>query len=428
MISTSLIVLLIVFVILCVIGFPIALALGVSACIAVLAVMGVPMTIIVEKLQLGADSYLLMAVPLFILAANIMNASGVSRRIFGFARSIVGSFHGALAHANIVASVVFAGISGSAIADSASLGKIELQAMDEQGYPKDYAAAVTCASATIGPIFPPSIPLVLYAGIASQSVGKLFLGGVVPGLMIAAALMVQIAFIAKKHGFPRDGKKTFKQILISFKDSFLAILTPIIILCGICFGWFTPTESASITVLYALILGLFVFKELKLSMIPGILKDTLITSGVVLLIISAASAFSWVLTVGQLGASLTAFAASVPNKFLFLLAINVVLLLLGMVMESTAILTVITPFLIPAAQAFGIDLVHFGVILVLNRMIGMSTPPFGMGLFTVSQVAGIPIERSVKSILPFLPVMFIVLMLVTYIPDVVTLLPNLLMK
>lgn len=216
--------------------------------------------------------------------------------------------------------------------------------------------------------------------------------------------------------------------MISFKESFLAILTPVIILCGICFGWFTPTESASITVLYALILGFFVFKELKLSMIPGILKDTLVTSGVVLLIISAASAFSWVLTVGQLGASITAFAASVPNKYLFLLAINLVLLLLGMVMESTAILTVITPFLIPVVRAFGIDLVHFGVMLVLNLMIGMSTPPFGMGLFTVSQVADIPIERSVKAILPFLPVMFIVLMLVTYIPGFVTMLPNLLMK
>ena len=428
MISTSLIVLLIVFVVLCVIGFPIAKALAMSACVAVLAVMRVPMTVIVEKLQLGADSYLLMAVPLFILAANIMNASGVSRRIFGFARSIVGSFYGALAHANVLASVVFAGISGSAIADSASLGKIELQAMEEQGYPTDYSAAVTCASATIGPIFPPSIPLVLYAGIASESVGKLFLGGVIPGLMIAAALMVQIAFIAKKNGFPRDGKKTYLQILISFKESFLAILTPVIILCGICFGWFTPTESASITVLYALILGFFVFKELKLSMIPGILKDTLVTSGVVLLIISAASAFSWVLTVGQLGASITAFAASVPNKYLFLLAINLVLLLLGMVMESTAILTVITPFLIPVVRAFGIDLVHFGVMLVLNLMIGMSTPPFGMGLFTVSQVADIPIERSVKAILPFLPVMFIVLILVTYIPGFVTMLPNLLMK
>jgi len=428
MISTSLIVLLLVFVVLCVIGLPIALALAVAAAIAVLGVLGVPMTIIVEKLQLGADSYLLMAVPLFILAANIMNASGVSRRIFGFARSIVGNFYGALAHANVIASVVFAGISGSAIADSASLGKIEIQAMDEQGYPRDYAAAITCASATIGPIFPPSIPLVLYAGIASQSVGRLFLGGVVPGLLIAAALMVQIAFIAKKKGFPRDEKKTFKQILIAFKDSFLAILTPIIILCGICFGWFTPTESASITVLYALILGFFVFKELKISDLPGILMDTVVTSGVVLLIIAAASAFSWVLTVGQLGASLTAFAASVPNKILFLLAINFVLLLLGMFMESTAILTVITPFLIPAAQAFGIDLVHFGVMLVLNLMIGMSTPPFGMGLFTVSQVANISIERGVKAILPFIPVMIIVLLLVSYVPQVVTFLPNLLMK
>ena len=425
--GNSLVVLIVLFIALLIIGFPIAAALSLSACASILFTMDVPPTILVEKLQLGADSYLMMSVPLFILAANIMNASGVSRRIFDMARAIVGSFPGALAHANVIASVVFGGISGSAIADSASLGKIEIEAMRKQGYPVEYAAAVTAASATIGPIFPPSIPLVLYAGIASQSVGKLFLGGIVPAILIALALMVQISFTARKRNFPRDERMSVKEILITFKDSFFAMMTPIIILCGICFGWFTPTESASITVLYALILGMFVFRELKIEMLPQILLDTIVTSGVVLLIVAAASLFSWVLTVGQLGAALTAFAASVPNRILFLLVINLVLLLLGMVMETTAILIVITPFLIPVAQAFGVDLVHFGVMLVLNLMIGLSTPPFGMGLFTVSQVAGIPIEKNVKAILPFIPPMIIVLLLVTFIPEISTWLPNLLM-
>lgn len=425
--GNSLAVLIILFVVLMLIGFPIAVSLSVSACASIFFTMDVPLTILVEKLQLGADSYLMMSVPMFILGANIMNASGVSRRIFDMARALVGSIPGALAHANVIASVVFGGISGSAIADSASLGKIEIEAMKDQGYPTEYAAAVTAASATIGPIFPPSIPLVLYAGIASESVGKLFLAGIVPALFIAAALMVQISFTAKKRGFPTDEKKTFKQILITFKDSFFATLTPIIILCGICFGWFTPTESASIVVLYALILGLFVFKELKLSMLPQILLETIVTSGVVLLIVAAASLFSWVLTIGQLGSVLTAFAASVRNKVLFLIAINLVLLILGMVMETTAILIVITPFLIPVAQAFGVDLIHFGVMLVLNLMIGLSTPPFGMGLFTVSQVAGIPIEKNVKAILPFIPPMLLILVLVTFIPGISTWLPNLLM-
>lgn len=425
--GNSLLVLIGLFILLTIIGFPIAAALSLSACASIFFTMHVPATILVEKLQLGADSYLMMSVPLFILAANIMNASGVSRRIFDMARALVGNFPGALAHANVIASVVFGGISGSAIADSASLGKIEIEAMKEQGYPPEYAAAVTAASATIGPIFPPSIPLVLYAGIASQSVGRLFLAGIIPALLIASALIVQIFFTAKKRGFPRDERKSLRQILCTFKDSFFAMLTPVIILCGICFGWFTPTESASITVLYALILGLFVFRELKWSMLPQIMLDTIVTSGVVLLIVAAASLFSWVLTVGQLGAALTAFAAGVSNKFLFLIAINAVLLLLGMVMETTAILIVITPFLIPVAQAFGVDLIHFGVMLVLNLMIGLSTPPFGMGLFTVSQVAGIPIEKNVKSILPFIPPMLIVLVLVTFIPQISTWLPNILM-
>lgn len=416
------------FAVLAAIGMSLGMALCVAALLSVMFTMNVPLTIIVEKLELGADNYMMIAIPLFVLAANIMNYAGVSERIFRFARAVVGPFPGALGHANIIASVVFAGISGSAIADSAALGKVEIQAMNEQGYPRDYSAAITCASATIGPIIPPSIPLVLYAGIASQSVGRLFLGGILPGLILAAVLMAQNHIISVKRNYPRDEKLTFREVCWSFVRSFLPIMTPVIIVGGIVGGLFTPTEAAAITGVYAFMLGFFVYRELKLSMLPKILMETLETSAIVMLIVSGASAFNWVLTVGQLGNMLTNFAAAVsgtPMVFMFVTVF--VLLVLGMFMESTAILIVITPFLVPVAQSFGVDLVYFGVVVVLTLMIGLCTPPFGMGLFTVAQVADLPVEKVLKSIMPFIPPLLIALVIVILFPGVITWLPSVLM-
>ena len=357
--NVTLVLLIVLFAVLAVIGVPLALALGLSTFVSLALTTDMLLVVIAQKVQLGADSYLMMAVPLFILAANIMNYSGVTERIFRFARAIVGSMPGALGHANVVASVVFAGISGSAIADSASLGNIEIKSMEDQGYPTEYAAAITVASATIGPIFPPSIPLVIYAGIASVSVGKLFMGGVVPGLIIALALMV--------------------------------------------------------------------YKELKLSYLPRIFKETMMTTGIVMFIVAAANAFSYVLTICKLGNVLTDMAAAMPNAITFIIVVNILLLILGMFMESTAILIVITPVLVPVAQAMGIDLVYFGVMMVLNLMIGLATPPFGMGLFTVSQVAKLPVEKTVKAILPFIPVLLVVLLMIIFMPALVTWLPSIVM-
>jgi tripartite ATP-independent transporter DctM subunit len=408
------------------VGMPLALALGVSTLITIIFTMKVPLSIVVERMLLGVDSFLLLAVPLFILAANIMNKAGVTDRIFYFARSLVGRFPGALGHANILASVVFAGISGSAVADSAALGSIEIKAMEDQGYPKKFAAAVTCASATIGPIFPPSIPMVIYGGMAGVSVGKLFIGGVIPGLLIAVALMAINHYMSVKNSYPRDEKFTLKQIWQAFWNSFLPIMTPVLIVGGIVLGIFTPTEAAAFTVFYAFILGFFVYRELKWSMIPEIFMDTIVTTSIVMFIISTASAFSWLLTVGRLGTVLTKWASSAGSPLMFLIIINVILFILGMVMETTAVLIVMTPFFVPIAQALGIDLVHFGVMMVLNLMIGLSTPPFGLGLFTVSQVADLPIEEVVSGILPFIPVLVIVLILVMLVPAMTLWLPGLL--
>lgn len=424
--NATLILLIAVFASFVVLGVPIALSLGLASLIAVFFTTDQPLLVLMQKVQYGADSYLMMAIPLFVLAANIMNKSGVTDRLFRFARAIVGFMPGALGHANIVASIIFAGMSGSAIADSASLGNIEIKSMKDQGYPTEYAAAVTAASATIGPIFPPSIPLVIYAGIASVSIGKLFLGGVFPGLILGFTLMVLNHFISVKKHYPRDEKLTGKQILLSLKSAIFPIMAPVILLCGIIFGWFTPTEAAAVIVLYAFILGFFVYRELKLSDMPGIFMDTIMTTGITMFIVAMASAFSYVLTICRIGDSLTAIAAAMPSKFLFILVVNIILFLLGMVMESTAILIIITPILAPVVNQLGIDMVYFGVMMILNLMIGMCTPPFGMSLFTVSQVAKLPIEKTMKSILPFIPALVIALILVAAVPATITWLPTLL--
>ena len=364
--NATLILLIAVFASFVVLGVPIALSLGLASLIAVFFTTDQPLLVLMQKVQYGADSYLMMAIPLFVLAANIMNKSGVTDRLFRFARAIVGFMPGALGHANIVASIIFAGMSGSAIADSASLGNIEIKSMKDQGYPTEYAAAVTAASATIGPIVPPSIPLVIYGGIASVSIGKLFLGGVFPGLILGFTLMVLNHFISVKKHYPRDEKLTGKQILLSLKSAIFPIMAPVILLCGIIFGWFTPTEAAAVIVLYAFILGFFVYRELKLSDMPGIFMDTIMTTGITMFIVAMASAFSYVLTICRIGDSLTAIAAAMPSKFLFILVVNIILFLLGMVMESTAILIIITPILAPVVNQLGIDMVYFGVMMVLD--------------------------------------------------------------
>jgi len=406
-------------------GLPLAIGLGASTLITIITSMDMSMSVIAERLLLGVDSFTLLAVPLFIFAAGIMNRAGVTTRMFNFARVLVGSLPGSLGHANIIASIIFSGISGSAVADSAALGAIEIKAMEDQGYPKKYAAAITCASATIGPIIPPSIPMVIYAGIASASVGKLFLGGVVPGLLIGITLMVMNHIISIKNNYPGDNRYTIRQVLKSFIESFLPVLTPVLIVGGILMGVFTPTEAAAFTVFYAFVLGFFIYKEFKFNMLPEILFETVVTSSIVMFILASAAAFSWILTVGRLGDILMKFANTISSPLIFLAVINIALIILGMFMETTAVLIIMTPFFLIPAHTLGIDITHLGVMIVLNLMIGLSTPPFGLGLFTVSKVAKIKIEEVVVGILPFIPVLFIVLILIILFPQLVLWFPSL---
>ncbi|MBP1933352.1 TRAP transporter large permease [Ammoniphilus resinae] len=415
------------FTFLSIVGMPLGFGLGIATMIAILATMNIPLNIVMERMLLGVDSFLFVAIPLFMMAASIMNRAGVTDRILAFATSLVGHIPGGLGHSNVVASIIFGGISGSAIADSAALGKIEIEAMTKQGYPKKFSAALTCASATIGPIFPPSIPMVIYGGIAGVSVGKLFLGGILPGLLIAACLMIMVYYFAIRKNYPRE-PFSLKRVKDDFLASFFPVMTPVLIVGGITLGVFTPTEAAAFTVLYAFILGFFVYRELKISMLPEILMETITTSAVVMFIISTASAFSWVLTRAQLGRVLSEWASSAGSVAAFLIVVNVILLILGMVMESTAILIIMTPLLVPVAQVLGIDLVHFGIMMVLNLMIGLCTPPFGLSLFTVSQIANMSLEDLMKAILPFIPFLLIALLLVMFIPSLTTWIPSLFFK
>lgn len=423
----NIIVILVLLIILIVLGMPIALALGISTFISLYFFSTIPLTILIEKMLLGVDNYLLLAIPLFVLAANIMNRAGITTRIFTFARSLVGRLPGALAHANIVASIFFAGMSGSAVADSAALGKIEIKAMEDQGYPKKFAAAVTCASATIGPIFPPSIPMVIYAGIAQVSVAKLFVGGVIPGLLIAVVLMTMVHFISVKNSYPVDAEFSWQDVTHSFIDAFLPLLAPVIVIGGILAGFFSPTEAAAIATLYAIIVG-FIYKELKFADFPEIFVETALTSSVILFIISTSSAFSWYLNINQIGMILISFVKEFGITALsFIIISNIMLILLGMFMETTTLLIILTPLLLPIANSLQINLVYMGVLIVFNLMIGLTSPPFGLGLFTVSEISETPLEDVITAVLPFIPVLIIALILTIIFPQIIVWLPNMML-
>jgi tripartite ATP-independent transporter DctM subunit len=384
------------------------------------------MTSAPQRLIGGIDSFPLLAVPCFILAGIAMNTGGVTERIYGFARALVGHFTGGLGHVNVTGSLIFSGMSGSAIADAGGLGLLEVKAMREDGYPADFAGALTCASCIIGPLVPPSIPMVLYGVIANASVGALFLAGIVPGLLTALFLMVHVYFYARRRNFPRHPRATIAQLWVAFKRAFLALITPAIIMGGIFGGIFTPTEAAAVAAIYALALGLFIYGDLKFSDLPRIFKEAVNTSAVVGFIVAGASLFSWVLARERVPQQIAeAFLGLSDNPHVILLVINVVLLILGCFMEGIAIMILMVPVFMPVVQQLGIDATHFGVIVVMNLMIGILTPPFGVALFTVAKVGNIPFEDLARAILPFLPPLILVLVIVTHFPALVMWLPRL---
>ncbi|MCI9669910.1 MAG: TRAP transporter large permease, partial [Oscillospiraceae bacterium] len=389
--------------------------------------LGYPLVVIGQKMVSGVDSFLLIAVPLFILAGNLMNAGKITEKLFDTAKELVGWIPGGLAHANVVASIIFAGMSGSAVADAGGLGAIEMEAMKTNGYDEEFSGAVTASSSVIGPVFPPSIPLIIYGSVASVSVDKLFMGGVVPGVLMGILLMIMIlgfAIVRKYECHPFNFMKLIRQFLYSIP----ALMTPIIILCGFVVGWFTPTEASSIAVIYSLLIALFLYRTLDWKSFLKCLKDSAISSANTLFIIGTSTLFTYVMAMeGISGQMANAILGLSSNPNVILLVINVLLLVLGMVMEPGAILTLMLPVLLPIAKGLNLDLVQFGVMIVLNLMIGQVTPPFGVCLFVISDVNKMKLEKLYKAVLPFLIPLILTLLLVTYIPGIVTFLPNLLL-
>lgn len=413
-----------IFLTLMLIGMPIGFALFSSSIIFIIA-NGMPLVMVSQKLISGVSSFPLIAISFFILAGTIMNSAGITKRIFNFSNSIVGHWRGGLAYVNIMNSVIFAGMSGSAIADAGGIGSIETQAMIDAGFDDDFSVAVTGASSIIGPIIPPSVPMVIFAVTSGVSTGRLFAGGFIPGLLLAIAMGIVVYVYSKKRNMKKAKRSTLKEIWKSFAYGFFALLTPVILIGGMMSGVFTPTEASIVAVFYALILG-FLYGEIKLKDIPGLLRSTLKTTTGILFILGAASLFSWLLTITQTPQKMAlAFAATFTNKYVAMFMLNIFFLLLGCLMDSDPIMIILVPILMPLIKVYGIDPVHFGVIMTVNLMIGLLTPPVGLVLYTLNSTSGVSIPRISKAIFPFLVVLFLMNLIFTYVPVIVTFLPNL---
>ncbi|HPU61754.1 MAG TPA: TRAP transporter large permease [Bacillota bacterium] len=412
------------FLLMIVLGFPIAFALGLSSLL-YMVINGIPLLVIPQVIASAFESFPLMAIPLFMLAGQLMNSGGITNRIFKFANYLVGHIPGGLGHVNVVASMIFAGMSGSAVADSAGLGSIEIEAMVNEGFDPDFSAAITAASSTIGPVIPPSIPMVLYGSLAGVSVGKLFIGGIIPGVLMGVALMIGCYIQAIRFNYPRHPRVGPRTIAKSFISAAPSLATPAIIIGGIMTGVFTPTEAAGVAVVYALILGIFIYKELTWRDFLRNLLDVGRSTTSIMLIVSMASVFGWVLAYEMIPQQVaSAILSYTTNPYAVLFLINIILLIAGCFMETIAIILVLVPMLVPVVNAVGIDLLHFGLVVVLNVMIGLITPPVGVCLYVVADLARISFERVMKATLPFLIILIIVLFIVTYVPSIVTWLPN----
>jgi len=404
---------------------PMAIGLGLASAAVMAWLSPFPLSTVFQRMIAGMDSFVLSAIPLYILTANLMNAGGITDRLFLFVRRLVGHFPGGLAQANVGANMVFSGISGSAVADAGGLGNVMIRAMREQGYRAEMAAGLSAAASVIGPIIPPSIPFVIYGAMAEVSVGKLFAAGILPGIAIGLAMATFIAATSRRNGYPRDRRATLVEVAKSFRESILALLTPVVIVGGILGGVFTPTEAAAVAVVYAFVISMFAYRVIRWKDLPGILLESMVTSSIVLFMIATVSSVSWLMAVEGAGTTFVAALKAVSTEpWVILLMINAGLLVLGCLVESGAILILMTPILLPLVTSLGIDPIHFGVVIVLNLMIGVATPPVGMSLFVVAHVARIPLEGVMRAVLPFLVPLLVVLVLVTYVPSLSLWLPN----
>jgi len=449
-------------------GVPVAIAMAGASLLYVLVSGNTPPMVVVHRMISGIDSFPLLAVPFFILAGNLMNNAGITNRIYNFALALVGWMKGGLGHVNIVGSVIFAGMSGTAIADAAGLGTIEIKAMRDHGYSKEFAVGVTAASATLGPIIPPSLPFVIYGMVANVSIGQLFLAGIVPGLVLTVLMMLTVAYYAHKNNWGADikfvwgrvGKAGIELLVViawplaiwagvklggnpalvtavtmvvlfaadwKFKfEAVLPILTPVLLIGGMTTGLFTPTEGAVAASIWALFLGLFWYRTLSFRMLIKVSMETIETTATVLFIVAAASIFGWLLTATRVTDMVTTWVLSFTHTpWVFLLLVNLLLLFIGCFLEPTAAILIAIPVLMPVVTQLGIDPVHFGLIVVLNLMIGLLHPPMGLVLFVLARVARMSLERTTMAILPWLVPLLLSLILITYVPAISLWLPRL---
>jgi len=459
--------LLITFLVLMVIGVPVALAMAGASLMYAMLSGNLPDYVVIHRMVNGIDSFPLLAVPFFIMAGNLMNSAGITNRIYNFALALVGWLKGGLGHVNIIGSVIFAGMSGTAIADAAGLGTIEIKAMQDNGYSTEFSVGVTAASATLGPIIPPSLPFVIYAMFANVSVGQLFLAGIVPGVVMAVLMMLTVAYFAHKNNWGRDVAFAWSRIgkaltelvvvivfptaiwaatelgtdpaptffaalaLLLLADRFyrfnavLPIMTPVLLIGGMTAGIFTATEGAIAACVWAMFLGLVWYRTLNWKMLVKVSMDTVETTATVLLIVAAASIFGWLLTVTRVtDAVAAAVLAYTHNPAVFLLLANLLMLFVGCFLEPTAAITILVPILLPIAVQLGIDPVHFGLVMVLNLMIGLLHPPMGMVLFVLARVSKLSVERTTMAILPWLVPLLASLALITYVPSIAMWLPR----
>lgn len=455
------------FLLLLVLGVPVAVSL-VTASLAYIAVYGVaPDVIVAQRMIAGVESFPLLAVPFFILAGNLMNIAGVTGRIYAFAVALVGWMRGGLAQVNIIGSVIFSGMSGTAIADAAGIGTIEIKAMKDHGYPVEVAVGVTAASATLGPIIPPSLPFVIYGMMANVSIGSLFLGGVIPGVLMTLLMMLTVWIFARIYGWGSDAPFEVRKITAAlveiaivlafplsviilerlgvsqnaaiflalgavlaldyaFKFSaVMALLTPVILIGGMTLGWFTPTEAAVAAVMWSLFLGLVRYRSMTMRTLAKATFDTIETTASVLFIVTAASIFAWLLTVSQTASAVANLIFAITdNKYVFLILVNLLMLFVGCFLDTIAAITILVPILLPIVAKFGIDPIHFGLIMTLNLMIGILTPPVGMVLFVLARISKLSIERTTAAIAPWLVPLFAALIAITFVPEITLWLPR----
>ena len=408
-------------------GFPLYASMALAA-LAFMWFGGMPISTLPQKMAGSMNSFPIIAAPLFILMGSILSAAQITDRIVAFATAVIGWVRGGYAHASILTSMIFAGMVGSAVADAAGSGAIEIRAMKKAGYKPETAAAITAAAATIGPIIPPSLPMVIYGVTADVSIGRLFMAGVVPGVLMALSLMVMVAFAAKREGMVGKKFGGFGQIAKTLFRGFFALMTPVVILGGMFSGLFTPTEAAAVACVYALFLGFVVYRTLRVKHLLPILIETAETTGLVMALVMAAGALGWCLSISRLPQILTPWiVANIDSPLMFLLLVNLLLLLVGCFMEALAALLILIPILVPAAIALGIDPVQFGVIMVLNLIIGTITPPVGVVLFVVTRIAEVSFQTMTRVILPWMIPLLVVLGALSVWPKLTLWLPGLLM-